>query len=93
MSDTLDMLFFGKLDPYDQETVDVDQIKRVERDMNSYEKKLRATFTPDQIAIFETYLDHQADLFAVRESAAFKKGFGLGMQLTMEGMGIDKRDV
>ncbi len=93
MSDTLDMLFFGDLAPHDQETVNAVEIKMAKRDMDACEKKLRETFNPDQIALFETYLDHRADLFAVRESAAFKKGFCLGMQLTIEGMGIDKRDV
>ncbi|MBQ9780636.1 MAG: hypothetical protein IJW00_06795 [Clostridia bacterium] len=89
---TLDDLFFGDLHPHEDDTLDPKEVKAAEYRVSRCEGKLRDTFTDEQKELFEKYLDEIADLKALRELSAFKKGFGLGMQLTAEGMRSGKPD-
>ncbi|MBE6558557.1 MAG: hypothetical protein E7661_06065 [Ruminococcaceae bacterium] len=89
---TLDDLYFGYLRPQGEEPLDPEAMKYAELRVSRAEEVLRNRLTEEQIKLFEKYLDQIADLHALRELSAFKKGFALGMQLTAEGMSIGKTD-
>ena len=89
MPDILDALYFGDIRPHDEETVNAAEIKSAKHSLDICEKKLRETFSSEQNALFEKYLDHLEDLKVVREATAFSKGFSLGMKLTLGAMNIE----
>lgn len=87
---TLEELYFGGVRPCDEEDADPEPLRSAERLMTQSRKDLREALTPHQEELLEKYLDAEADYHAIREVSAFKKGFGLGMQLTLEGTKIGK---
>ena len=91
MIPTIDELFYGYINPY-EDGPDTPEERQLQSLLRRNKEQLMASFTPEQKELFEKYLDNEAELAAIRELFTFKTGFGLGMQLTMEGMRIGKTD-
>ena len=84
MSLILDELYFGALRPDDDENANAKEIDCATQALDICEKKLRATLTKEQLDLFEAYLDREANLLSLSKSAAFQKGFAIGMQITLD---------
>lgn len=89
MIPTIDELFYGNVTPHDDclDTAAEQPLKSLTlRNI----KDLNEVLTPEQRELFNKYLDNEAELTTMRELSAFKMGFALGMQLTVEGMTVGK---
>ena len=90
MIPTIDELFYGNINPYDHD-LDSPENHQLKSLIRRNIEQLTASLTPMQKELLEKYLDNETELTTNRELAAFKAGFALGMQLTMEGMSIGKK--
>ena len=89
MIPTIDELFYGNVHPHD-DCLDTAAEQPLKSLILRHIKDLNEVLTPEQKKLFHKYLDNEAELTSIRELSAFKMGFALGMQLTVEGMTVGK---
>jgi len=86
MKNVLYKLYHGEIEPHNMAAMDPPLYKEKEKEYytnrDSFEKKL----PKELVAEFEKLADLEGDLLYEHELNAFRKGFKLGMQFTVEGM-------
>ena len=81
---TLENLWYGNLHPVEEFLADNKEYKGLLRIVAKNREKLEATLTPEQAELFEKYYTAVNELDSVAETAAFKHGFTLVIELLKE---------
>ncbi len=83
-NDVLEQLFYGKIAPWEQQPEDVEEFRRLSRELSLTRSELNDRIDDDTENLLERYLAIHADLENLHSLEAFKYGFRMGIQIMLD---------
>ena len=87
--DILEDLFYGQIDPWEDEPEDIETFRRLNREMAEIWSNIEQSADSDVLTLVESYAARRSDMAMLLQFERFKTGFRLGAQLYIAAVGKD----
>lgn len=88
--DILDELFYGQIDPWEDEPEDIETFRRLNHEMAEIWNDIERIADSEVLTLLESYVVRRSDMAMLLQLERFKAGFRLGAQLYMAAVGNEK---
>lgn len=89
--DFLDKLYFGKIVPWEKHKLDTTEMLESSKEVDSLLEKLSERLDDEGKKLLDQLMDARSDMTSVSEREAFKEGFRLGAEFTLNTFHNDKK--
>ena len=80
----LEQFFYGNIDPQSRSSVQIQELKKVQKKLTDLEEQLTQQLTEPQRALFVAYTDVWNELNANSDLDSFVTGFRMGARMTLD---------
>ncbi len=81
---TIQDFYYGNLIPNERQMINVSEIRRAAKELDTVENQLRAILQPEAIPLMERYGKLQAELASLTEADSYVDGFKTGARFMLE---------
>ena len=89
--DFLDKLYFGKIVPWEKHKLDTTEMLEASKEVDSILERLSERLDDEGKKLLDRLMDARSDMTSVSEREAFKEGFRLGAEFTLDTFHNDKK--
>ena len=85
----LEQFFYGNIDPKSRSSVQIQELKKVQKKLTDLEEQLTQQLTEPQRALFVAYTDVWNELNEKSDLDSFVTGFRMGARMTLDTFGVN----
>ncbi len=85
----IEEFFYGNIDPQSRSSVQIQELKKVQKKLTDLEEQLTQQLTEPQRALFVAYTDVWNELNAKSDLDSFVTGFRMGAKMTLDTFGVN----
>ena len=85
----LEQFFYGNIDPQSRSSVQIQELKKVQKKLTDLEEQLTQQLTEPQRALFVAYTDVWNELNEKSDLDSFVTGFRMGARMTLDTFGVN----
>ena len=89
--DFLDKLYFGKIVPWEKHKLDTTEMQEASKEVDSILERLSERLDDEGKKLLDQLMDARSDMTSLSEREAFKEGFRLGAEFTLDTFHNDKK--
>ena len=85
----IEEFFYGNIDPQSRSSVQIQELKKVQKKLTDLEEQLTQQLTEPQRELFVAYTDVWNELNANSDLDSFVTGFRMGARMTLDTFGVN----